>query len=377
MALLVVLALAFVLVLALIVARKIRVIAIDVNPPAAARFDLFVAESEGDRITLLLAKNSRTDALTGERWGLQWPGGYGQIGPIITKTEDRVTRAYEHVSGPPLSAGDHVEVDSYTYRGNPKTGLGLVYEEVKFESPIGIFPGWWIPSSSRTCAVFVHGLAAPRRESLRMIPPFVQSGVGCFVVSYRNDPATPVDSAGIYRYGLTEWEDIDAAVRFAQARGIDNFVLVGCSAGASHSLAFLKRSKLSKSVRGLMLDSPLLSLEQTLDWHAQQHPILRSRLASPSVRLGKMMAERRHGVDWDEVDHLKDADRLVTPILLFHGTNDERIPVSTSDCLAAARPDLVEYKRVPGAGHVRCWNHGPQPYEDAVKRYLNRLALLE
>lgn len=375
--LLLVVALAFVLVLAVIVARKIRMIAIDVNPPAEARFDLFVAESERDRITLLLAENSRTDALTGERWGLQWPRGYGQIGIILTKSEDRVTRAYEHVFGPPLSAGDRVEVDSYAYRGNPKTGLGLAYEEVEFESPIGVFPGWWIPSSSRTCAVFVHGLGAPRRESLRMIPPFVQAGVGAFVVSYRNDPATPLDSAGIYRYGLTEWEDIDAAVRFASARGIDNFVLVGCSAGASHSLAFLKRSKLAKRIRGLILDSPLLSLEQTLDWHAQHHPILGARLASPSVWLGKMMAEQRHGVKWDEVDHLKDMNRLATPILLFHGTNDERIPVATSDRLAAARPDLVEYNRVPGAGHVRCWNHGPEQYEGAVKRYLDRLALPE
>ena len=46
------------------------------------------------------------------------------------------------------------------------------------------------------------------------------------------------------------------------------------------------------------------------------------------------------------------AGALAVPVLLFHGSDDSRVPMLVSDQLAAARPDVVEYEVFDGAIHV-------------------------
>jgi fermentation-respiration switch protein FrsA (DUF1100 family) len=68
------------------------------------------------------------------------------------------------------------------------------------------------------------------------------------------------------------------------------------------------------------------------------------------------------------------ADELAAPILLFHGDADKQVPVTTSDALAKARPDIVEYVRFDDTGHVRAWNTNRVAYEAAVTGFLQRLS---
>ncbi len=77
---------------------------------------------------------------------------------------------------------------------------------------------------------------------------------------------------------------------------------------------------------------------------------------------------------WRGDYYLKRADELAVPILLFHGDADPTVPVSTSDALAEARPDIVTYVRAAGVGHVRSWNAGPAAYEARVRDFLERVA---
>jgi fermentation-respiration switch protein FrsA (DUF1100 family) len=59
------------------------------------------------------------------------------------------------------------------------------------------------------------------------------------------------------------------------------------------------------------------------------------------------------------------------PALVFHGTDDDLVPISTSDALAAEHPDLVTEVRVADAGHVRAWNGDPVAFEDRVERFVD------
>jgi uncharacterized protein len=61
------------------------------------------------------------------------------------------------------------------------------------------------------------------------------------------------------------------------------------------------------------------------------------------------------------------------PILLFHGTDDHTVPISSSAAFARALPELVTYHRVAGAGHVESWNVGPARYERRVRTFLARV----
>jgi fermentation-respiration switch protein FrsA (DUF1100 family) len=83
----------------------------------------------------------------------------------------------------------------------------------------------------------------------------------------------------------------------------------------------------------------------------------------PDVLTGtaEWIAGWRFDVDWDAVDYLP-GDWLHVPALVFHGTEDDTVPLRTSDELRAAHPDLVEEVAVAGAGHVESWNRNPADY---------------
>ena len=64
--------------------------------------------------------------------------------------------------------------------------------------------------------------------------------------------------------------------------------------------------------------------------------------------------------------------RLAVPVLIIHGDADDTVPAATSEAYAAARPDLVTYLRVPGAGHVEGWTSDQDGYGAALRAFVQR-----
>ena len=135
--------------------------------------------------------------------------------------------------------------------------------------------------------------------------------------------------------------------------------------GGAIVLSFLQHSRLAPSVRGVILDAPLLSLGHAVDFQAGEDGVW-----APITAVGKRFASWRYEVEWHEVDYRSFAESLTLPVLLFHGSDDGTTPVRLRDRLAGKRPDNVTYLRVEGAGHVRSWNVQPAACEAAVRRFL-------
>ncbi len=131
---------------------------------------------------------------------------------------------------------------------------------------------------------------------------------------------------------------------------------------------FLYQSLLAERVEAIILDAPMLNFRDTVDRLAWKQGV-------PwfFTQIAERLAEVRFDVDWEAMDHLRRSDELSAPILLFQGDADDTVPVETSDALAEARPDLVTYVRIEGAGHVRSWNTDPEAYEAAVRDFLTPL----
>jgi fermentation-respiration switch protein FrsA (DUF1100 family) len=64
-------------------------------------------------------------------------------------------------------------------------------------------------------------------------------------------------------------------------------------------------------------------------------------------------------------------------VLIFHGGNDEKVPLSTSQALARAHPDLVTLVTWPGVGHVRSWNADTAAYERTLSTFLAEIPALQ
>lgn len=307
--------------------------------------------------------------------GLSWATGYGQLLDIEAANPDGlVVRRLVRIDGALPEVGDITDLDGFAYPPDPNRAFGLSFSEVVYPSPLGEMSAWEILASSDTWVIHVHGLRAARAEALRLVGPVARFGYPQLVVNYRNDEGQPQDPTGRYQYGATEWEDVAAAVEYVMGRGAENVVLIGYSTGSAHVLSYLYRTP-SSPVVAAILDSPNIDFEAAVDLGASQRrlPLVPLPLPGTLVWSAKRLSSVRFGLDWANLDYVARAGELNRPVLVFHGTADETVPLATSQELAAARADLVRLVVVTGAGHVRSWNVGPDTYERRVEEFLDEI----
>ena len=61
------------------------------------------------------------------------------------------------------------------------------------------------------------------------------------------------------------------------------------------------------------------------------------------------------------------------PTLLFHGDDDEWVPVEMSDLIAESRDTNFTYIRYENVGHVTSWNADPDNYFYQLDTFLSNL----
>lgn len=330
--------------------------------------DLEVTAIGDGRITLRRKRGTRSrDWAAPGAFGLQGADAYHRVGEVVELRPNEAVR--EHLGGRGVFVpSDLARMDSFAFEGDPEEAHGLPFETVLIETPIGAMPAWFIAGPAKTWAVIVHGKGANRRESLRILPALAEQGLPCLVITYRNDAEAPNSEDGRYGYGRHEWEDLEAAARYALEHGAEGLVLVGFSMGGAICLSFLAKSPLAASVSGIILDAPMLALRETVV-HGATTAGVPPRILSYSNRV----VSRRYGLDWDAVDYLKGSASIKPPVLLFHGDADATVPVATSDRLAEALSGRVTYVRIPGAGHVHGWNVDRSRYESEVRAFVARV----
>ncbi len=313
-----------------------------------------------------VALSRSDDTLRRGVYGLKWPGGHAIVEGILRRGPRTVTRRLVALRGR-LTPGTRVTVDSTTYEANPTQALGLPFARVAVPDELGPMSAWLVPGRSSTWAIFVHGINANRYDGLRIVPPLHARGLPTLLITYREDTGAPASPDGKHHMGLTEWRDLQAAARYALSHGARHLVLVGYSMGGAIVTQFMERSALANRVAGLILDAPALNWRAILSFNATEMG-LPSFAADPV----EWMIGLRIDADWNGLDALRHTADFHLPILLFHGTADTLVPISTSDAFAKALRGWVTYYRVPGAEHVESWNVNPQLYDRRVAAFLRQ-----
>ena len=300
--------------------------------------------------------------------GLEWPGGYARVSENLEVSGNEAIREYELLEGD-LSLGDMVRFEKYGYPGDPLRAYGIAFEDIRFASPMGEFAAWQVDGTDDTWVILVHGKGASRGEALRMLSVIEGAGLPSLTITYRNDDGAPEDPSGYYQYGLTEWNDLEAAAQYALAEGASNLIIVGYSMGGGIVTNFLYQSALVDRVAGVILDSPMLDLGATVDLGGQNR-----NLPGFLTTVAKIISGFRFDIDWAGLDYLSRVEEITVPVLLFHGDADETVPVETSEMLAESRPDLVTYVLFEDTPHVGGWNVDSETYETAVRNFVDRVA---
>ena len=161
-------------------------------------------------------------------WGvIGASGAYGQMSAVISLDSETIERSFRTLPGR-FIAGDMVTLDAYAVGADPMEAFAIAFEEVRVPGPLGVNPAWLIPGDKDTWVILIHGEGLDERaQALRILPVIEEAGYPALIITYRNDSAAP-DDGGFYRWGITEWQDVEAAVSFALNRDAKGLVIYGC-----------------------------------------------------------------------------------------------------------------------------------------------------
>ena len=88
----------------------------------------------------------------------------------------------------------------------------------------------------------------------------------------------------------------------------------------------------------------------------------------------KIFTEIRYGIDFENMNFTDNVINSDIPVLLFHGDDDEWVPVEMSDLIAENRDTNFTYIRYENVGHV-AWNADADNYVYQLDTFFVRLRL--
>lgn len=255
--------------------------------------------------------------------------------------------------------------------GETPADFGFVHEDALIRG----LPAWVIRSSERSdvWVIHVHGLGSSRSQCLRGVEAFAALGHTSLLPSYRTSlDLSPAPARS--HLGVSEWEDLEAARRYALDHGARRILFVGWSLGASIVLRTIERCP-DTSIAGALLVSPALDWPAIISAQLQRAgcPGFLARWLPHTFNLIRLRGEPV--IRWREMPgtHIRKASSI--PTMIFHGTDDYSVPLELSRILASQQGESAELVEFDGAHHTLEWNSAPQVWNESVQAWCRRLGL--
>ena len=203
--------------------------------------------------------------------------------------------------------------------------FGVAFESVSFPAEDGVpISGWYLEGGETDLAVAVgHGLFRSRQEVLDRAVFFAESGVDTLVFDFRRHGESEGERISL---GYQERLDFDGAVDVLRQRRPDGkLILYGVSMGA---VAALLSAAETPEVEAVIIDSPFLSIDQTVSHHVK---LIFGLPRFPFASTLLFFLEMRGGFDSEDFDLEQAVRRLGgRPVLIIAGGQDQRMPVDVS-----------------------------------------------
>lgn len=302
-------------------------------------------------------------------------GGWVQLGSEVDDRGPRcIARTFTGASdGFTPRAGDLASW-SGIYYASP-ADAGLEHRDNVIVTPVGHAPAWRIDGDLSTWAIHVHGLGSSRAGTIRGVQVATELGYTSLVVTYRNDGEGPLLGNGRSTLGVTEVEDVDAAIGYAIRRGAERIVLFGWSMGAAIALQLAHRARYRDLIVGLVLDSPVIDWQSVIQANCKRSglPSTAGALAMPWLMRERLacIVGLPTALPLEDFNWVKRAHELDVSTLILHGTRDDSAPFATSKCLRDQRPALVTLEAFD-AGHTLNWNADNERWHNTAASWLGQ-----
>ncbi|ODT26009.1 MAG: phospholipase [Microbacterium sp. SCN 69-37] len=307
-------------------------------------------------------------------------GGWVRLGPVVGEDAGTVTRLVESTEpADGLAVGQRASWSGIYYRDPADAGLHA--ENVVVETLVGPAPAWLIrPTANATnvWAIHIHGLASPRAGTLRGVKVAADAGFVSLVVTYRNDGEGPMAGSGRSTLGVTETDDVRAAVRFAIAHGARRIVLFGWSMGGAIALQVAADEEFKGVIDRLILDSPVLDWSATIAANCARVGLAPQVgvLARPWLQCGPLarLVGSRSAVPLRRFNWIARATMLSVPTLIFQGVDDTSSPPAVAYRLARLRSESVQLETFR-ANHTLGWNSDSGRWQRQALEWLGERTL--
>jgi dipeptidyl aminopeptidase/acylaminoacyl peptidase len=228
----------------------------------------------------------------------------------------------------------------------PAAPAGTAFEQIAFPSTDGLtLRGWLFPADrpDAPAIVYAPATAHDQRSGLSLAPAFHAAGYSLLLFSYRGHGLSDGDRWG-FTYGAAESYDLDAAVRYLRdVRGAGQVGVIGYSAGAVSAIISAARTP---DIGAVVAVAAFTCVDAI--WRTNRPAIVPQALLDLTLRL----SELRKGFRRADACPLRDIGRIAPrPLLLVHGTADQRITEVQARQLYDAAEGPKSLWLVPGATH--------------------------
>ena len=253
------------------------------------------------------------------------------------------------------------------------SNYGLAFEDVEFPSQRGdvMLSGWYLPGDeSSPHLIFVHGLSSERSgdNAVELAARMVEHGYNVLLFDLRGHGSSGGDKVS---GGYFERWDVLGAFNYLVGRGVDpgrtgHIGLMGFSMGAATSIMAAAEEP---RITAVVADSPYADASDLIAREAARKTPFPLWLMPIFIPTTKLMAKGIYGIDIGALVPEEAVTRLDYPILIIHGTDDQRIPLEHGERVVEAAKAGSIIWRAPGVDHVDAFLTYPDEYVDRVTEY--------
>lgn len=234
--------------------------------------------------------------------------------------------------------------------------LGVTFEELRIPSGSGAEHGelhaWWIPAehSDAPTVLYLHGNSHNISYHLGNALRYRELGCNLLLVDYRGYGK----STGGKPSEDTVYEDAEAAWQYLlKQRGVkpQQAFIYGLSLGGAIAVDLAVRHP---EAAGLIMEGSFTSMQAMGELKYEYLPV------------GLLLNQR--------FESLQKIRNLKIPLLLIHGTWDEKVPYKMSQQLYAAAPQPKTLLLIEGGEHSNSREIGWVEYRDAVSAFVRQYA---
>ena len=250
------------------------------------------------------------------------------------------------------------------------SNYGLGYEDVEFLSRKDriTLDGWYTTAKpSKGTIILVHGIGSVRsgNGAVEIASLLNKRGLSALLFDLRAHGSSGGDQISA---GQREKYDVMGAFDYLVGRGVaaERIGLLGFSMGAGISILAASEEP---EIRAVVADSPFANVADLVAQETARKTIFPEWIVPIFLPTTTFMAAKIHDIHIDDLVPEKHVAQLNYPVMIIHGHQDTRIPVSHGLRVYRASPSGSTVWVAPDVDHVDTFLTYPTRYIDEITGY--------